>query len=144
MRRRALVIGLTICVPVIVAAVIWLANSPALLYRLTGRVHYFNAAVSREVPKGSDVSHLEAVVGSGKRVEAPPWLLQNMEREPELYPDGWREGDEFIRYECSGPPGHCTLNFQVRNGKLVNYDPVVLASQPQEHLSGSAPGPATQ
>ena len=46
MRRRPLFVGLAICALLIFAVAIWLANSPALLYRLTGSVRYFNTAVS--------------------------------------------------------------------------------------------------
>lgn len=45
--------------------------------------------------------------------------------------DGWQDGDFWACYDF---PGKSRWWFQVRNGKLVNYDPAVIASQSQARL----------
>jgi len=110
----------------------FLARSPSLLYQLTGRQRQFNLAVSRAVPSGASLVQLESVVGPGQRVPVPPWLRQMTHRHPNFYPDGWREGDTCVSYSF---PYQSTWYFQVRGGRLVNYNPDVLSGQPQEHIA---------
>jgi hypothetical protein len=132
MIRRKLLIGFIICALVTAAAITYVVNSPVLLYKLTGSVRAFNTIVSRDVPKGSDISRLETVAGTGKRVPAPDWLLRDIQNRPERYPDGWKDGDTLVSYEFPGKGMSMIWYIQVREGRLVNYDPAELASQPQD------------
>ncbi|MDR3620154.1 MAG: hypothetical protein P4L85_12445 [Paludisphaera borealis] len=108
------------------------AWNPAWLYRVTGSQRYFNIAVSRAVPRGATLAQLESVVGPGQRVADPSWSKKCIERMPSDNPDGWREGDVFVSYSF---PGKVTWYFQARDGRLINYEPAVLAGQPQEHIA---------
>jgi hypothetical protein len=117
---------------ILLAAVILLTRSPASLYRLTGSQRQFNIAVSRYVPKGATLGQLEAVVARGTRTPVPSWLRRTIRREPDRFREGWREGDDCVSYAF---PGNSRWYFQVRDGRLVNYDPVVLADQPQEKIA---------
>src|SRR3954453_22544905 len=119
MRNQALVILGVACILFVPVAVVLLLSSPAHVYRLTGSQHYFNLAVSGAVPRGGAVTRLRAVVGPGAEVAGPPWLLKTIQGDPARFPDGWREGDGFVSYTF---PGNSTWYFQVRDGRLVNYD----------------------
>ena len=92
----------------------------------------FNLIVSRAVPKSGRLAELEAVAGRAIRPPATDRLASSMRRMVETnsnrYSDGWEEGDFWACYDF--PDGNRWW-FQVRNGRLVNYDPAVLASQPQ-------------
>lgn len=134
-RRWGPVLAAGAGVAVVVALVVWMA-SPGLRYRATGRQRDFNALVSRQVPMGSTLAALEAVAGPA---EVPPAddravlaLRASMAGQPQWYPDGWREGDSWVCYRF---PGESRWWFQVRDGRLVNYDPAVLAGQPQEQVA---------
>ncbi len=92
----------------------------------------FNGVVTRAVPKGSTLAHLESVAGRAVYPASTNRLALSMRRmveaDPAQYPDGWEEGDFWACYDF--PDGNRWW-FQVRNRRLVNYDPAVLASQPQ-------------
>ncbi len=106
--------------------------TPSWVYGLTGGQWAFNRAVSWAVPREASLAQLEAVVGPGRPVLTPPWLRQTVLREPSLYPDGWRVGDTSVSYSF---PDKSVWYFQIRDGRLVNYDPSVMAGQPQEHFT---------
>jgi len=126
-------IGLSLAVLALaMTAAVTLALSPSWQYQLTGHQRPFNRAVSRAVPRGSTLARLESVAGPGKRASVPSWLQQIIRSRPNDYPDGWREEDFCVSYSF---PGHSTWYFQVRDGRLVNYDPAVLAGQPQEQIA---------
>jgi hypothetical protein len=135
-RTRWLALGSFALLTITLAAVILLTRFPSFMYRLTGSQRHFNLAVSRAIPKGATLAQLEAEVGRGRLVNAPPWMREMVRREPSRYTDGWREGDTCVSYSF---PGKSTWYFQVRDGRLVNYNPSVLAGQPQEHLAGIRP-----
>jgi hypothetical protein len=131
LRFRRLSWGLLAVAALTLSAAGFLSLSPSFLYRLTGSQRQFNLAVSQSVLKGATLAQLENVVGPGQKVSIPPWLRQMIERQPGAYPDGWTEGDTCVSYSF---PGNSTWYFQVRDGRLVNYDPAVLAGQPQEQI----------
>ena len=103
---------------------------------IRGDQYAFNVAVSQTVPRQSTLVRLESVIGPGHRPAPSDRLAVSMRRmvesHPAQYPDGWQKGDHWVCYDFPG--GHRWW-FQVRDGRLVNYDPAILASQPQQVLS---------
>jgi hypothetical protein len=108
----------------------------AALHWFRGNIDGFNVVVSRSVPKGSTLADLEFVAGRATRPpssdRAAMAMRRTVESNPGRYPDGWKEGDFWACYDF---PDKTRWWFQVRDGRLVNYDPAVLASQPQRRVA---------
>lgn len=142
MRDRSLRIVTVLCVLSVVGAVVLVVSSPARLYHLTGRQRFFNLAVSRGVPRGAALSQLEAVVGPGVPVPGPAWLIEQVRGDPARFPDGWREGDRFVRYTFRG-----TASGTSRSGTAAwsTTTPTCWPASPRTacHADGTArrPGP---
>jgi hypothetical protein len=117
-------------VALFVVAAVFPPRIAALFYHVTNSQRHFNIAVSRAVPKGATLDQLEGLVGRAVRTPVPYWMKKQILRDPSGYPEGWREGDDAVFYTF---PDQSRWYFQVRGGRLVNYDPAVLAGQPQEH-----------
>ena len=118
LRLRTLLIGVAALALLLAAGIRW----------FRGTQYGFNVVVSRAVPKGATLADLEAVAGPAIRPPAADRLAAAIGRAAAAKPDGWREGDSWACYDF--PDGNRWW-FQVRDGRLVNYDPAVLASQPQ-------------
>lgn len=117
----------------LLAAVALAALTLAVALRWSRGTQYgFNVVVSRAVPEGATLARLEAVAGPAIRPPATDRLAAAM-RDAVAGPDGWREGDSWACYDF---PDGDRWWFQVRGGRLVNYDPAVLASQPQPSRPG--------
>lgn len=135
MISRIFILGLGCLCPTLIAAYIsW--NSPALCYRITGAESFFKLAVSRYVPRHGSLSQLTEAVGRGTRLTDRDGLFMTgkhqVQRHPAANPEGWCEGDSLVLYTLP----NTLWFFRVRGDRLVNFDPRVIASQPEVVMHG--------
>jgi hypothetical protein len=125
-RTMIVIVGLTAIL--MVAGLRWFRGSQGA----------FNVVIGRTVPRGSTLAALEAVAGPAIRPAPADRLTgairRKIERDSVLNSDGWREGDFLVYYEF---PDDNRWWFQIRDGKLVNYDPAVLMGQSQQGAGAS-------
>lgn len=92
--------------------------------------HAFHRVVSRGVPKHATLAQLESVAGPSERVPASGPMADYIKRmvvaDLARNTDGWREDDTWAVYYKNGN----MWSFQIRDGRLVNYDPDALAKMP--------------
>jgi hypothetical protein len=99
-----------------------------------GRPTHFPQVVSRDLQKNGTFADLQSAAGGVKGVKvevvsaADPLartLRRHVEDDLSRNPDGWREGDAWAVCYAEG----MAWDFQFRNGRLVNYDPVIMAAK---------------
>jgi len=112
----------------IVIGVSMIVLSPSRLYRLFGGYHQFARAVRLSVPKDATLSQLEAAVGPGTPVGGEPSWMQAVARQsPQNFPDGFQANDSYVRHTFP----EMVFYFQIRRGRLVNFDPAKVTSDDQ-------------
>lgn len=123
---RVLVITLCFAIVILVAASWRAGRVHGLWYRRTGSETAFYRALYLGTSAGQSRTSLEDLLGTGNTLSAASSsvlvrLIKKWESEGRRdVPDGYREGDVFVQFKV----GPLLENFQFRDGRLVNHNPL--------------------